>query len=209
MTRQPLAALQSALDVAHQRHPESRTLADFRVSPEVIAAESEALAEARHWITPHRGVAKLGGDKTVLLDWALPAMPRMEDRKTRISFPASTLGRKGAYEMREAAQRLGLRLSLGGGAIESPDFWSGLDATPAEGHWLADARAVALPAWVEHQPRRLLQALAAGVPVIATNACGLEGLPGVLSIPEGDTAALERALEQVQWREAALKDSLR
>jgi hypothetical protein len=212
MTRQPLAALQSALDLAHQRHPESRTLADFRVSPEVTAAESEALAEARHWITPHRGVAKLGGDKSVLLDWALPALPatlRMEGKKTRVSFPASTLGRKGAYEMREAAQRLGLRLALGGGVIESPDFWSGLDAAPAEGHWLSGVRAVALPAWVEHQPRRLLQALAAGVPVIATNACGLEGLPGVLSIPEGDTAALQRALEQVQWREAALKDSIR
>jgi glycosyltransferase involved in cell wall biosynthesis len=45
-----------------------------------------------------------------------------------------------------------------------------------------------------------LQALAAGVPVIATQACGLEGIPGVISIPEGDAGALERALERVPAR---------
>jgi len=203
MTRQPLAALQSALDLAHQRHLESRTLRDFRVSPDVVAAESEALAEARHWITPHRGVAKLGGDKSVLLDWDFPTtMPIAGDskEKPRIVFPASTLGRKGAYELREAAQRLGLRIALGGAVIEDAHFWSGVDAAPSDGHWLSGARAVALPAWVEHQPRRLLQALAAGVPVIATPACGLEGIPGVISIPEGDTGALERALERVPAR---------
>jgi glycosyltransferase involved in cell wall biosynthesis len=224
MTRQPLAELQSALDLAHQRHPESRTLADFRVSPEVAAAESEALAEARHWITPHRGVAKLGGNKSVLLDWALPSVSQvdgekariafsgsagasrshpatpMEGEKTKIAFPASTLGRKGAYELRDVAKRLGLRIALGGGVIEDARFWAGLDAAPAAGHWLSGARAVVLPAWVEHQPRRLLQALAAGVPVIATTACGLEGLSGVISVPKGDTAALERALERVLAR---------
>jgi len=203
MTRQPLAALQSALDLAHQRHLESRTLRDFRVSPDVVAAESEALAEARHWITPHRGVAKLGGDKSVLLDWELPPtmpIPGDSEEKARIAFPASTLGRKGAYELREAAKRLGLRIALGGAVIEDAHFWGDVDATPSEGHWLSGARAVALPAWVEHQPRRLLQALAAGVPVIATHACGLEGFPGVISIPEGDTGALERALERVPAR---------
>jgi hypothetical protein len=206
MTRQPLADLQTALNLAQQQHPESRTLGDFRVSPKVVAAESEALAEARHWITPHRAVAKLGGNKSVLLDWELPSrqpivpVPPAEGEKTWIAFPASTLGRKGAYELREVATRLGLRLALGGAVIEAPHFWGDLDAAPAAGHWLSGAWAVVLPAWVEHQPRRLLQALAAGVPVIATTACGLEGLSGVISIPEGDAAALERALEQVQAR---------
>ena len=200
MTRQPLADLQSALDLAHLRHPESRTLGDFRVSPDVVAAEREALAEARHWVTPHREVAKLAGNKSVLLDWTLPAIMPTAGEKTRIAFPASTLGRKGAYELREVAKRLGLRITLGGGVIEDAQFWAGVDAAPAAGHWLSGARAVVLPAWVEHQPRRLLQALAAGVPVIASNACGLEGVSGVISIPEGDTAALERALAEVQAR---------
>jgi len=203
MTRQPLAALQSALNAAHDRHPESRTLGDFRVSPEVVAAETEALAEARHWITPHRGVAKLGGNKSVLLDWALPSVPPRastpptEAGKATVAFPASTLGRKGAYELREVARRLGLRLALGGAIIEDPQFWGDLNAAAPAGHWLAGARAVVLPAWVEHQPRRLLHAVAAGVPVIASQACGLEGLAGVVSIPEGDSAALEAALMQL------------
>jgi hypothetical protein len=200
MTRQPLADLQSALDLAHELHPESRTLRDFRVSSEVVAAESEALAEARHWITPHRGVARLGGSKSALLKWVLPSIQPMEGEKTRIAFPASTLGRKGAYEVREVAKRLGLRLGLCGAVIESPDFWRDCDAAPSAGHWLSGAQAVVLPAWVEHQPRRLLQALAAGVPVIASQACGLEGLPGVISVPEGDAKALEVALRQVQAR---------
>jgi hypothetical protein len=57
--------------------------------------------------------------------------------------------------------------------------------------------AVVLPAWVEHQPRRLLQAVAASVPVIATTACGLAGVPGVTTIPIGDVTALRGALIEV------------
>jgi glycosyltransferase involved in cell wall biosynthesis len=95
---------------------------------------------------------------------------------------------------------MGLRHALGGAVIEDAEFWGDVDAAPSAGHWLSGARAVVLPAWVEHQPRRLLQAVAAGVPVIASHACGLEGLAGVISIPEGDAAALEVALHQVQAR---------
>ena len=204
MTRQPLATLQSALNRAHHQHPESRTLGDFRVSPEAAAVESEALAEARHWITPHRAIAKLGGSKSVLLDWALPpgqpsaANPPAQGGKMRIAFPASTLGRKGAYEMREVAKRLDLRVALGGAVIEDAQFWGDVEAGPSAGNWLADAQAVVLPAWVEHQPRRLLEAVAAGVPVIASEACGLEGISGVITVPEGDSMALEAALRRVR-----------
>jgi len=63
--------------------------------------------------------------------------------------------------------------------------------------WLADAAAIVLPAWVEHQPRRLLQAVAAGVPVIATTACGLANVPGVTTIPTGNAVALRNAIESV------------
>ncbi len=54
-----------------------------------------------------------------------------------------------------------------------------------------------LPAWVEHQPRRLLRAVAAGVPVITTDACGLEGVPGVITVPTGDVEALRKAIRSV------------
>ena len=54
-----------------------------------------------------------------------------------------------------------------------------------------------LPAWVERQPRRLLRALAAGVPVIASEACGLLPQPGLLFVPVGDAEALAKALASV------------
>jgi glycosyltransferase involved in cell wall biosynthesis len=52
---------------------------------------------------------------------------------------------------------------------------------------------------VEHQPRVLLKALAEGVPVICTTACGLHGWsgdPALLTIvPAGDLEALENAVK--------------
>jgi hypothetical protein len=47
---------------------------------------------------------------------------------------------------------------------------------------------------VEDQPRRLLAALAAGVPVIATAACGLDPQPGLVLLPQGNAEALIAAL---------------
>ena len=61
--------------------------------------------------------------------------------------------------------------------------------------WLDGVLAVVQPAVVEDQPRKLLQALAAGVPVIATAACGLAPRPGLILIPESDPEALIEALE--------------
>ena len=74
-----------------------------------------------------------------------------------ILFPATTLARKGAYELADAARKLGLRVRLGGPVLE--DCWRGVETAPATG-W-AGIGVVALPAWVEHQPRRLLEAVAA------------------------------------------------
>jgi glycosyltransferase involved in cell wall biosynthesis len=53
---------------------------------------------------------------------------------------------------------------------------------------------VVQPAIVEQAPRRLLQALAAGVPVIATDACGLDPQRGLTIIPACDQGALIDAL---------------
>ena len=194
MTRLPLAALEATLDRAHASHPRSRTLADFRADPVLLAEESAALAEARHWITPHSAIARLAGPRAVKLAWQLPhATLRVAGGKD-IVFPASTLGRKGAYELREAAQELGLRVTLGGPVIEDAAFWRGVETVAAGDAWLPQAAAVVLPAWVENQSRRLLQAVAAGIPVIASHACGLDGMPGVTVIPAGDAEALTAAL---------------
>jgi glycosyltransferase involved in cell wall biosynthesis len=63
--------------------------------------------------------------------------------------------------------------------------------------WLDGVVAVAQPALVEHEPRRLLQALASGVPVVATPACGLDGFEGLALVEPGDAEALVRTLELV------------
>jgi glycosyltransferase involved in cell wall biosynthesis len=51
-----------------------------------------------------------------------------------------------------------------------------------------------MPAWIEHEPRLALLALASGIPVIATNACGLPNHPLLTLVPEGDAAALKIAM---------------
>jgi hypothetical protein len=193
MTRLPMAELERVLDVAAAAHPESPTLADFRAPSALAAAEAEALAAARHWITPHTSIAALADGRARILPWQIP-QTRTVRRGSNLVFPASTLGRKGAWELREVLRDLRLPLTLGGPVLEGARFWEGITTTPAAPDWLEGAAAVVLPAWVEHQPRRLLQAVASGVPVIATAACGLADVPGVTTIPTGDTAALHDAL---------------
>lgn len=185
MTRLPLAALQATLDRAAQAWPQSPTLADFRADPALLEAESEALAAARRWITPHSEVARLAGPKAERLAWHLPKPgPPRASRGTSIGFPASTLGRKGAYELREVAKELDLAVLLGGPVLEGDGFWHGVRATPANGTLLTHAGAIVLPAWLEDQPRRLLQAVASGIPTIATHACGLDDVSGVATVED-------------------------
>ncbi len=51
-----------------------------------------------------------------------------------------------------------------------------------------------LPAHIEHQPRALLAALARGIPVIASSACGLGERAGLITVPAGDVQALRAAI---------------
>ena len=60
--------------------------------------------------------------------------------------------------------------------------------------WIASAHAAVLPAHVEHSPRAALQALAAGLPVVATPACGIAPRPGLRLVQAGDSQALAIAL---------------
>ena len=94
-------------------------------------------------------------------------------------------------QLREALQGLGVELLLGGPVLESRDFW---DRPTRQGE-LGDADLVVSPAHVETSPRRLLTALARGVPVIASDACGLDPEPGLMVVPTGDALALREAIE--------------
>lgn len=197
MTRPPLELLHAALDRAHRRHPESPTLADFRADHEAMALEHAALAAAERLVTPHAGLARALGARAVRVGWARP--PRVTGRDAaahragppRVLFPASTLGRKGAYELREALQGLSVELVLGGPVLEASDFWD----RPTRRGALSDADLVVLPTHVETAPRALLAALARGLPVIASDACGLDPEPGLTVVPSGDALALRLAIE--------------
>jgi hypothetical protein len=64
--------------------------------------------------------------------------------------------------------------------------------------WLDRVAAAVQPAHVEERPRHLRAALAAGVSVIATAACGLAAQPGLTLVPANDPQALREALSVIK-----------
>jgi hypothetical protein len=195
MTRMPMGEIEARLNAAAALHPERKTLADFRADPALVAAERAALAAADAVVTPHAEIAALFGARAVRLDWNRPA-PRVRTTPVvvdRIAFVGTTIARKGAYEVREAARALGFEVVLVGSELEGADFWHGVRTVRAGADWLDGVSAVVQPALLEDAPRRLLLALASGVPVIATRACGLPEQDG-LTLVDGDTASLIAAL---------------
>jgi VanW like protein/Glycosyl transferases group 1 len=200
MTRLPIRALQETLDRHAALHPERATLADFRAPNCVAEWESAALAAAETIVTPHARIARMFADRSIRLDWAHPrsdiAHPHTTSR--RIVFPGPTVARKGCYELREAARMLDLEIVPLGSEIESPQFWSDVrTGHPDPANWLSGIAAVVQPAIVEHSPRRLLAALAAGIPAIATPACGLDPQPGLTLVPAGDVKALADTIKKI------------
>lgn len=197
MNSLPMSEIQKRLDVAAELHPESKTLGDFRANKRLVKDETEAIAHSRRLITTHTAIADLYPEKTTLLDWHLPSKTeanRPVNDKPTIVFPASTVGRKGCYELREAIRGLGVRLITLGPYIESQDFWEGFDAVRGSDDWMAKADLVVLPAFIEHRPRRLLMAAASGIPVIASEECGVSSVAGVGRVPAGNTAELRSAI---------------
>ncbi|HEY8699219.1 MAG TPA: VanW family protein [Rhizomicrobium sp.] len=201
MTRLPMADIQARLDAAALVHPERRTLSDFRADPALVAAEAAALAAADAIITPHAEIAELFGTRALRLEWLMPkALPRTAAGvPRRIAFPGPTLARKGAYELREAARALDLEVVPTGNDLEGAGFWDGIRIRRAKGlDWLDGIAAVVQPALLEEAPRPLLAALASGIPVIATKACGLGERAGVTIVPPGDVSALSEALRLIR-----------
>jgi hypothetical protein len=209
MTGFPLAVIQKRLDAANLLHPESRTLSDFRADDWLANAETEALRQARKIISPHSEIAGLYPQKSLLIDWAIPgpeSRSSVNSCKPRIVFPAATVARKGVYELRDALTGLDVQLAIRGPILEGDNFWDGLcfERLPAGNDWLAGAAAVVLPAFIEHRPRALLEAVARGVPVIASAGCGLENVSGVTTISAGDVTSLRAELEKVITKRSAI-----
>ena len=203
MTRLPFSALQRTLDRAAALHPDSPTLADFRADPVLLAAEDAALSEASRWITPHREVARLAGSRAHLLPWHLstppisPALSSSPAHAPSFSPLPRWAARGPTNSVQPPASSCPCPVYLGGPVLESSGFWQGIEILPASPSGGMNIRAVVLPAWVEPQPRRLLGVLGTGLPVIASDACGLADVPGVIAIPTGDASALLAALRSV------------
>jgi hypothetical protein len=197
MTRLPMSALQSRLDHTAALHPERETLRDFRAPPGLAEAEMAALDYATAIITPHARIAELFATKATHLPWRMPAATaRGATQPGRIAFPGPTVARKGAFELREAARALDLEIVCLGSELEGPDFWEGVRTGNPDPDWLQGVAAVVQPAIIEDNPRRLLAALAARIPVVATAACGIAEHELLTLVPENDPAALTGALRQ-------------
>lgn len=197
--RLPMQVLEDRLDRAASVHPVSTTLSDFRADPGLALAEREALAAAARVITPHREIAGMFGARGLVLDWELPKAVRVEKSPSspvKLFFPASALARKGIFEVAAALNGLNAELWVLGAASEGAAQplqqvkWR--RAAVAE---LTLCDAMVIPAWVEHQPRLALRALAAGLPVVASRACGLpEDHPLLHTMEEPDAAQLRATL---------------
>jgi hypothetical protein len=200
VNRWPMEELQRRLDLAKQAHPESTTLGDFRADPELLRAEKEALAAAARLVTPHRAMAKHFGDRAWLIDWEMPKpLETVVSTTPTVFFPASKLGRKGAFEL-ASAFRSGIpaQLKILGKANEgTADPFADIDHSQGSPADLASASAVVLPAWIEHQPRLALLALASGIPVVATEACGLPEHPQLHLLSSPDPVAMRTVLTAV------------
>lgn len=205
VNRWPLEELQARLDAAARRHPRSETLIDFRADRDVVEAEREALLAAARVITPHRAIAAYFGSQALLVDWHMPVpegrLANSED-KPRWFFPASALARKGIHELVAALDGRDEELWVLGRAREGRgDPLQGRLFRPSSAEDWRHCTAVVLPAWVEHEPRIALRALAHGIPVIASRACGLPGHPLLFEIEAGDADALRAAMDRLRFRE--------
>lgn len=143
-----------------------------------------------------------------------------DDGATPILFLGNLGKRKGVWDLLEAAEHLPAtaRLILVGGEEEpgvAKEFVAALGrrhleskveyvgpAFGAEKHqWLARARIFVLPSYAEGLPISLLEAMAAGLPVVVTPVGGIptvirDGEEGLLVQP-GDVAGLVRALKRL------------
>lgn len=201
VNRWPLAELQARLDVAAKVHPESDTLADFRADPELVRAETEALAAAARLVTPHKAIATHFGSRALLVDWLFSTCSHQSTVSSRPPvwfFPASALARKGIHELAAALCDVGGDLLILGAAREGKgDPLAAVRHRRAGVDELSGSTALVLPAWIEHEPRLALRALAMGIPVVATRACGLPSHPLLTEIEAGDVAGLKFALERL------------
>ena len=173
MTRLPIEKLHERLDNANLKNPESKTLTDFRAPKKLIELENLALTKARKIITPHSEIAEIFKNKVEKLSWAIPNPTKTQIKGSKVLFPASIVGRKGAFEIKRLLKELEINLVISGRIIENDAFWESCKIEKFNGDF-EQIGLIVYPTFIEHQPRQLLKAISKGIPVITTPACGLE-----------------------------------
>ena len=196
MSRMPFDLLQQQLDLAFKDFPDQLTLNDFRAPVDWVASERDGLNAAHSIISPHVGIAALFPEKSTFINWSQPPkVIKSRIPEPLVVFPGPTASRKGALAVREAVRSLQLPLVCLSVQLEGSNFWQGINYVSSE-NWLSRAAVVVQPSIVEDSPRVLLQALAMGIPIIATEMCGLrEG--DYIAVKFGDVEALTLAIASV------------
>jgi hypothetical protein len=191
--RAPRHVMHEELAIARDHYPECKTLGDFRSSAVLVEAEHAALEGARRIVTPHTKLARLFPEKTVLLRWNWPKAQEKRTAGKNIAFLGPTLGRKGAFVARAALKKLGVPFTvIGRDFEENGRFWRGLPAQERamDADWLREVGLLLAPAIAAFEPRRILLALARGIPVITTDACGLSPTENLHLVDPYDAEAL-------------------
>jgi hypothetical protein len=177
--RMPLFELHARLDAAALQFPEDPLLRAFRAPQWLVDAEREVLTRADRVITAHLDIARVLGRSDVVPWSAVAHAAPPPDLGRVIVFPGPSSSRKGAHAVRDLARTLASPVALAGSDLMPDGFWAGVNITRVT--WptclrmmeRGRVRAVVQPALVEDQPRRLLDAIARGVPVVTTAAAGL------------------------------------
>ena len=174
MQRYPLGEIHQLLDAAAAELGASPTIVDFRADPVLVEREARLLARARRVFTPHHGIAALFGERAVRLAWHRPTAPARRGG-TRTAFLGPTIARQRPDIAARLAKELPEPLIVFGKNHE-PGFWRDvrIERRRWDAHWLDHIGTILHPATATAQPRRLLEALSAGVVVVSTAASGLE-----------------------------------
>jgi hypothetical protein len=175
MQRYPFANIHQTLDDIAQTTKDSRTISDFRAPEALVRIEGSALAGARRIITPHHGIAALFPQQAQLLNWRKPRVASTVQHGKRTAFIGPALTRHRPEIARHFAQNLTQPLIIYGDAGRS-DLWEGvpIECRIMGPDWLHDIGTIIHPAPMVNQPRKLLEAVSAGVIVHASEGCGLD-----------------------------------
>lgn len=200
----PASEIQARLDIGALLWPEEKELRDFRVDEEWQRDEWAALGAATTRLTAHPMIAQVlanTGLPVQCIPWCQPTLPiahklKSAAQKLTLTLAASALARKGALEVAAVARALDARVLILGSAPTNPNHWQGIEWSRIgyNSDWLAQTDVALLPAYIEHRPQVLLKALAAGIPVVATTACGVAERPGLTLVAPGDVSALKVAV---------------